>query len=279
MGNKQLDMQIKNIGNSCGIVYHYTKLANATNIITKDGIVFRASRYDSMNDPNDSIYGALSAEKEMGCEIANAVTDTYIYNISPYIVSFCQKDDMPLMWRLYEAEITLHIDSRVIKNYCLTMSNRVLMKKVEYFTQDQCAKKMFEIFKAANNSFNNQELDFAAKANASFIKPKDFDCEKEWRIAWFDDYDILDKNADMNNLCSDNKNFISEIKSKESKYGKLAFFRELTFPKECFKGVTIRAYRNSVFEIIRMQLITWLAQSGYDMNSIEIYKTNTHCVR
>lgn len=37
-------------------VFHYTKLSKLFGIITADGIVFHAGRYDSMNDSNDSMY-------------------------------------------------------------------------------------------------------------------------------------------------------------------------------------------------------------------------------
>ena len=52
-----IDKQIRDLGEPYDKdVFHYTKLSNLFRIITEEGIVFHAGRYDSMNDPNDSMY-------------------------------------------------------------------------------------------------------------------------------------------------------------------------------------------------------------------------------
>lgn len=270
-------MKIKNIGDSTGIVYHYTKLESAVGIIKEEGIIFHAGRYDAMNDPNDSIYGAKTIEKELGHEMAYILADPYTCNITSYLVSFCREDDQPLMWRLYDAEVMLHIDSNIVKANFEDKSKRMLMGNVDYLSQEEVSKKVVELFQEANHYFNNPELEFAAKAKTSFIKVNDFECEQEWRVAWFDDFDSIDDYSDFARLKGDD--IASEIKIKGKRYDGLSFYRELKFPKDCLKGITIRAYDDNVFEMIRMQLRTWLAQCGYDIKKIEIKKTRTHKVR
>lgn len=270
-------MQIKDIGDSRGPVFHYTKLENFANIVRKEGIVFHAGRYDAMNDPEDSVFGALNVEKSFGPEIAYAISDPNTCNISPYLVSFCRRDDLPLMWRLYNAEITLHIDSDIIKDYCQRHSKMMMISDVDYLDEDEIDKKVFETFAEANKFFAHEELDFAAKARTTFIKHIDFSCEEEWRVAWFDDYDTIDDEAKTYKLSKDE--VASEIKSKCTKYHALSFFRELKFPADCLTGVTIHAFDNKEYETIRRQMRVWLAQCGYDLKKITIGKTKTHRVR
>lgn len=125
-------MEITNIGRSSGIVFHYTKLANITSIIGHEKIIFRAGRYDVMNDPYDSTYAASKINKTFWEQGMEPPIDTNVYDITPYLVSFCTKEDEPLMWRLYDAEVALHIDSRVILKACKKSSHRFYMNKVSY---------------------------------------------------------------------------------------------------------------------------------------------------
>lgn len=270
-------MQIADIGNSSGMVYHYTTLEAAVGIIKKEGIVFRAGRYDAMNDPEDSVIAARSIEKSFGHEVAYAIADPYTYNISPYLVSFCKENDLPLMWRLYNAKVTLHIDSDEVRKYCKEHSERMLMGDVEYLPEDEIGRRVFEIFGEANKYFGHKELEFAAKARTSFIKVRDFECENEWRVAWFDDYDTIDDESDSQLLAHDD--VASEIFCQGPKYGALKFYRELRFSRECLKGITIRAYNYEEYEKVRLQLRLWLAQCGYDLKNSPIGITKTHRVR
>ncbi len=270
-------MEIKDIGKSCGTVYHYTKLQSAIGIIRKEGIVLHAGRYDAMNDPEDSVYGALTTVKDLGIEVAEQIADIDTYNISPYLVSFCKENDLPLMWRLYDAEITLHIDSEKIMEYCQKSSKNMYMNSVDYVPQEKVSKRVYELFPISKKIFPSEELDFEAKVKSSFIKPDDFTCEQEWRIACFDDYNTMDDNSCPNKL--DGDTVASEIKVKSTRLDVISFYRELKFPKECLIGITIRAYEENNFWNIRSKLRIWLAQSGYDLNRLPIYKTKTHRVR
>lgn len=269
-------MEIKDIGKSSGTVYHYTKLTNLTSIITKDGIIFHAGRYDTMNDPQDSIYG-ISIPEKMLKEWVTAVMEPNIYDISPYIVSFCKDNDKAFMWRLYDAEVTLHIDSEIVRKHSLKRSKRIMMDDVAYLQEDEIADKVIKMFSDSKQGKTVREKDFNAKAKASFIKCVDFREENEWRIAWFDCYDSIDNDADRNDLKGDK--IASSIKSKGIKYGCFSFYRELKFPKECLKGITLRIYDVNRRNHIWLQLRTWLASCGYDITKINIDDTKTQPIR
>lgn len=270
-------MQIKDIGNSCGIVYHYTKLASAVGIIRREGIIFHAGRYDAMNDPHDSVYGAQTTMQDLGEELSYALIDPNTFDINSYLVSFSKNEDDFIMWDRYKAEVILHIDSDVIKEACEAKSKMMLIKDVEYLPTKEVTRRATDVFSEANKYFNDKERDFEAKTHLSFIKGDNFKDEKEWRVAWFDDYNTIDDTPQVGKLLGD---FIaSEVKEKGTRYGRLALYRELKFPKDCLKAITLRVYDNKNFNILRAQIRIWLASQGYDVSAVKIYKTNTQEVR
>lgn len=258
------------------IVYHYTSLESALSIISKERVVLRAGRYDAMNDPDDSTYGITMSNKVLGGELADATIDTYLYDMSPYLVSFCKENDMPLMWRLYNAQVTLHIDTKVI-NEAFKENSNIIMDDVEYLPQDEAAMKVFDLFSEARKYFGRNKFSQEARVKSSFIKSDDFECEKEWRVVWIENFDSFDDNAEAKGL--DGDDVASEIKVKGARYGAISFYRELKFPKESLVGITVKTHDNEDFLRIYIQLRLWLIKCGYDINKIDIQQTKTQRVR
>ena len=72
-------------------IYHYTSLDALTKILHKDHICFWGTRYDSMNDPTDSIYIKDVVLPLIKDAVEDAGLDDYDKDESeafPYIVSF-----------------------------------------------------------------------------------------------------------------------------------------------------------------------------------------------
>lgn len=258
-------MQLKNIGQSCGTVYHYTKLANLFNILTDKDILFHAGRYDVMNDPEDSVFQSRrfkqkryeSGEFEIFGEYG---TD----DISAYLVSFSRAGDDALMWRLYNAEVCLHIDSSKVLQHCKKLGcEHTYMNKVDY---SEHLKQNSKAIKAVNEAAwlirGREDKELESEIYMSFYKPKDFRVEKEWRIACFDEDPIC-----------------SRIKCKGERYGLLALYREVHLPKECLQGITLRTYSNETFEILSNQIYVQQKESGYNLDYNDIIKTETAAVR
>ena len=85
-----MDKKIYDLGKPYSTdVYHYTKLSNLFSIITKDGIIFHAGRFDTMNDPNDSVL-ITNMENERRCQ--SFEYDTFgefgTGEVMPFLISF-----------------------------------------------------------------------------------------------------------------------------------------------------------------------------------------------
>ena len=101
-------------------IYHYTSLDAAVKILQKEHICFWGTRYDSMNDPTDSIYASDVVIPLFKKTIEESKLDDYEKDDSeafPYIVSFSQKEDDFYMWRTYKADVALEFDRDVIKKH------------------------------------------------------------------------------------------------------------------------------------------------------------------
>ena len=83
-------------------IFHYTSKQALLGIVQKDGLHFRASRYDSMNDSEEYkwLYEPLKVRisEEQGLskdEVNN------LYEKFPYVISFSEKEEDVAMWAKY----------------------------------------------------------------------------------------------------------------------------------------------------------------------------------
>lgn len=266
-------MNLIDKGKSCGIVYHYTTLAAALSIICNDGLKFHASRYDYMEDPFDSGYGFAIAQEELEKQGIDFI-DMNDYNCRPYVLSFCKKNDDFSMRRLYNAEVVLHIDSDMLLQEAVDNSNKIKCDDVLYLSDSQTTAFVANAFSHAFHLVGEHEdFDFEAKAKCSFLKHPNYSIENEWRLSFFEDFDLTNGNQ-HESLLEDSNNFVSEVKFKVNN-GKVRIYRELNFNSKCLKGITIFQHDMSDIMRTRDSLETWLAKCGYKHNDVPITLTKT----
>lgn len=130
-------------------VCHYTSLDSAIKIM--DGcengkIGLLASRSDCLNDPNE-------------CRILLEEVKDGSVNF-PYVLSFCNSIDNPVMWRLYNSKIAFQFSRDVIENELKNDEGNLLFREVDY------------VGKASDAKLGNE----------FFTKYEDYKVEDEWRI-------------------------------------------------------------------------------------------------
>lgn len=256
---------IEDLGIPVGEVFHYTKLENLSKIITPEGIIFHAGRYDAMNDPTDSEFLTNNINR-LRCKsgLMDIIGEFGGDDICSFLVSFCREGDNPLMWRLYNAEVCLQLDSNAIYEHSKAkgcehthMSTVIYSEKIE--SDSNVFRKMQE---SLNLPKFMEQKEYEAQVYASFYKHPHFSVEKEWRIACFG----------KDPICS-------EVKTKDERYGVINFYREIWLPRECLKGIIIRSYDRDMKLVLSRQIEFWLKECGYPEGSINIQFTQTACVR
>ena len=254
-----MDKKIYDLGKPYSTdVYHYTKLSNLFSIITKDGIVFHAGRFDTMNDPNDSVL-ITNMENERRCQSFEC--DTFgefgTGEVMPFLISFSCDCDKAVMWRLYNADVCLHINPQSIYNFCKTKGCQYpRMDKVSYVENMEDNPDCRNIMQSLSSCVAHGHAEYEAEVRFSFCKHKDFFVENEWRLACFD----------KDEICSD-------VKIKGFKYNTPSYYREIYLPKECLTGITILTYNDEAFSQLSYQIEDML--NKYHYSSIEIRKTKT----
>lgn len=262
-------MEITDIGKSSGEVYHYTSLAAALNIITPKGLKFHASRYDNMEDAYDSEYAFAVSQEILQKNGIDHIGMDY-YKCRPYVLSFCKKKDNFSMGRLYNAEVILHIDSEKLLQDASSKSQLVMANDVQYLSASKATSYVLDAFKS-HYFGENEEFELMTNAKCSFLKHPDYSIEEEWRLSYFEVYNIFD-GRHPDSLHEDK--LASEVLFKIVK-GTPRIYRELTFDKKCLKDITL--VQHGVHEIKKTQvtLSTWLAKCGYKHDEIGIYITKT----
>ena len=262
-----IDKQIRDLGEPYDKdVFHYTKMSNLFRIITEEGIVFHAGRYDSMNDPNDSMYLTyLENQKRFQDGTFELFGDFCVEDINAYLVSFSCNQDNSLMWRLYDADICLHVNPSIIHEHCIK-SNCVHthMGNISYVDKPQDVPNVRELMcRSEKEPKNKEQLEFEACVALSFGKHKDFSAENEWRIACFDD----------------DGDIWSKVMEKGVRYGSLWLYRELRLPKDCLTAITIRTYDKELFANLCDQISIVLNEYAYPITKNDIYRTKTAQLR
>lgn len=266
-------MEITDIGKSSGEVYHYTSLAAALNIITPEGLKFHASRYDNMEDAYDSEYAFAVSQEILQKNGIDYIGMDY-YKCRPYVLSFCKKKDNFSMCRLYNAEVILHIDSERLLKDASSKSKLVMAKDVKYWSESQATSYVLDAFKHYSHFLGeNEELDLIANAKCSFLKHPDYSIEDEWRLSYFEVYNMFD-GRHPESLLKDDDKLSSEVLFKTVD-GTPKIYRELTFDKSCLKGITLVQHGMPEIKKTQITLTTWLAKCGYAHDEIKIAVTKT----
>ena len=257
------------------IVCHYTSLDALVKILHKDYICFWGTRYDSMNDPTDSIYGKDVVLPLVRDAINNAGLDDYEKDeleSYPYVVSFSENYDDFIMWRMYKADVALVFNRDKIAEYVIADKSEsfVYFENCEYSdNEDELCRMFCEKMNVLNNG---QGLMLAAHHSFVFFKRKEFENEKEVRLVKFDHEGFYvdginsDKPLFVENEIPDN------IGVRAIRNNDLILYKEFHLPKVALTGIIVNCKNDSHYERLKSHIRLWLNNQGYEQ-SINIEKS------
>lgn len=265
------------------LLYHYTSIEAALNIV-RNGICFWGFRYDSLNDPTDCIFAKdiLLSEWSKRNEEVN-IDDTF--DLFPYVVSFSTEEDYDLMWRLYNAEIALVIDSNKFPyddwNIPGEYSKSTSYKKVEYANNENVLSVIEEVYNNRTDIIESNPLDEFLLYVLPFIKHEAYSVEKEFRLVKMDSnirkYKYNSDFPEKSTYFEFEKPY--DVKCAGVKDGKLRLYKEFHLPKECLVGVIIHTFDDAKFQTQKKHFELWLRQNNFDISPDFIKKTNSYPVR
>lgn len=257
-------------------IYHYTSLEALIGICRSKNLCFWATRFDSLNDPTDYIYAKDIIEPALKQHIKDcAWSEEEGY---PYIVSFSRVKDDFNMWRMYNAEIALEFEAKLIKSW--VASNNSQNKKSDYLIFSKCyyPKSEGDIYKdfiKIHNSLDaSNDIHMDVQEALAFIKRPEFHLENEMRLCAFD-YDGIISNYTPDGGIFLNTEIGKGIKVKCAKNGDLILYKEFLLPLKCLKGIIINTDSSEKFEKIKSHISLFLLEQGYNLRDINISQTKT----
>lgn len=254
---------------------HYTNLTSLVGIIKPNRkLEFWGSRYDCMNDPFDSSFATnrlLPPMKEqIKSEQQNDITKEL--NVHPYIVSFSTLQDNFLMWRLYNAKVSLVLDSE----YFDVNTNNCVLCECEYV--DNEPEQIIESFQKIEAKIPSCKNVFAdVNRICTFIKHKSFKPESEFRLASWDYYDLNDNKAILPD-CIDKSNVVScPFFTYTNNKGKIVLYKKFTLDGNALKCIIVHTYSEIEFDAIKSKIQSILISNGFSRDVIDnIQPTNSY---
>jgi hypothetical protein len=260
-------------------LYHYTNLDSAIKIIGANGLCFHGSRYDSMNDPTDFIYARdviIPLLQEKGIEAENG--------LFPYIVSFCKNEDDFLMWRLYNSNVALVVESETFPKILdkeEEISETIVHGDVHYAVKD-------EIVDVCERLVANPKIEFINDPQANFyfncipfIKNTSYKEENEYRMVRYD-YIQMHFSKDPNEkdgIKITEKEIPNGVFVRDVKDNDIRLYSNFNLPKEALKGIIFNTHDDALFEKQEEHMKVLLESYGYDSDKIEITKTKSFIVK
>lgn len=244
-----------------GFVSHYTSLDAAISLfkgVKNDNLIFRATRSDCLNDPNECRYGA-----DMCKRIFHSTSQPNY----PYILSFCKTSDSPIMWRLYESKIQL------------TFNRYELETKIEQISNSKVSLKHGDVLYNDLRNISTQ-TEFKDKTGISLtssnrnyyislLKHIDYMVENEWRIIATETgaYDLPEKRNDIE----------QGIVGATSAFGLIKLYREISIPATSLKEIIVYEFDDEKYNLIKSQIENLLNRNN--ITGIKIKKTECAGVR
>lgn len=254
-------------------IYHYTNLDAAVKILQKDNICFWGTRYDSMNDPTDSIYAREIVIPLFKITVEESELDDYEKDDSeafPYIVSFSKKEDDFYMWRTYKADIALEFNRDIVKEYVDNDKSPsfIYFEDCEYPNDKE---EMHQVFIKTLNTINQgQGTMLPARHAIAFIKRKEFEEEHEVRLVTFDhEGTSFNEKGEIINYEIPQNIGVKTIRDKD-----LILYKEFRLPQEALTGIIINTISDEHYEKLKSHIKLFLLQQGY-RHKVKIRKTNT----
>lgn len=255
-------------------LFHYTSLQALTGIIQKGKLLFRGTRYDSMNDPVDYSFAAevvipkVLSELEKDSALKDEETD--YCEMYPYTVSFSENKDDESMWRHYGSEVSLEIDSSYFYPlYNVDERIKFYFDKCTYVNEEEIDSAFI---KKWQESIPFTNIPSIAQYACVFIKRDAFQREKEWRL-FAADYKtgIMRGNGIFCNTEIPQHVKISTIRDKD-----IILFKEFVLPKEALTGIVINDINPSHFHKVKKHIQLLLIANEFPFEKISIRQTSNY---
>ncbi|MDE6012204.1 MAG: DUF2971 domain-containing protein [Prevotella sp.] len=226
---------------SSNAVYHYTALTNLENILREDGVKLWATRYGFLNDKREFVWAnqVIQPELEKIAKQNGEVFDPE-RRVHPYILSFCDVENDPVMWRLYGndgAGVCLTFD---INEMGIHKEKMMAHMAVVYTNESNLREAIESAHRIYQQEDANVKFADDYREVAAFIKHKDYEIEQEYRVVKFvgdgfcSEYDpTKESNCEIKDL-----EYSEEIKFRP-RGNMLIPYVEIMLPKTSLKEVHI----------------------------------------
>lgn len=269
-------------------VYHYTSLEALIGILKKDetkdstgktifrnSLVFWGSRYDCMNDPQDYLFASKVVLPKMLklLETREDINDTLKENNDafPYVVSFSENRDDESMWKCYNADVCLEIDTQFLSPW---VHDKGIIKgffgKCCYANENE----IDEVFiKAWQESLQYIEIiPSMARHACVYIKRDAFKQENEWRLYLADEcLPHIRENGDTYYIEQPQDVKIKFIRNKD-----IVFYKEFVIQAKALKGIIVNDTDWEHFKKVKKHLEILLMSRGFYPEDIKIEQTSRY---
>ena len=269
-------------------VYHYTSLEALAGILKKEEIkgstgkskqksslVFWGSRYDCMNDPQDYLFATqvvlpkIMKSLERRDDIAEELKENN--DAYPYIVSFSENEDDDSMWKHYNAEVCLKIDTSYLSPW-ITVDGIIkgFWGKCIYAKERDIDDSLFESWRNSLHYIEN--IPSMARHACVYIKRDAFRIEKEWRLYLSDET--------LPHVRSNGDCYYTEqpqdVKVKFIRDNDIVFYKEFQIDAKALTGIIINDTDWSHFQKVKKHIEVLLMSRGFYPEDIIIEQTNRY---
>lgn len=260
-------------------IFHYTTIDAIPGICQSNGLSFWATRYNYLNDPLEFVL--YEKQKSLIEKLCNEKKWAYDKDmtLSPYIISFCAKEDDFNMWRLYGDNgygTMLILDDDVMEKTSLlikedifngkTLSSRCnidYLLNVLYYDKGNQIEQFCKCFNALSEKYPTDFQDQALTA-CCFLKSIDYEIETEVRYIRVNYNGLIATSAeDIREI----PEMSTSIKYRVRKGGIIVPYIEIVFPKEALLGM-ILGYNSEIKNVDT--LCTLLQSRGYKGQTIRM---------
>lgn len=253
-------------------LYHYTKLEALIGIIKKGKLVFRGTRYDSMNDPSDYLFASQAVLPKVISELRNiselSEEQTDYCEMYPYSVSFTENFDDEFMWKHYGSEISLEIDSKSFyPTYEVGDTVKFFFDKCVYANEDTLDVAFIKKFM---DSIQTENLTSIAQYACVFIKRDAFQREKEWRM-FAADYKTGTLNGNYFEIEMPKDIKVSGVKNRD-----VILYKEFELPSKALTGIIINDNDPAHFAKVKKHIQLFLLENQYSLDNICIRQTKNY---
>lgn len=265
------------------VVYHYTDYQALLGIVDKNNgnLLFRASRYDSMNDPSDCQFTreivmpiAIRSWQRDNPEIKDKVWD-YSAKSYPYIISFSENGDDDSMWSHYHGQVCLILSKQGIKSSTHKRNATIATwGKCHYALptdkESDIAQLVTELYNREIIRCNDTLMDL--QDACSLVKRAAFEREREWRL-------IINTYESFTILTSQNNEIIEGEETVFTKFrcnakGDIVTFHEHLLPKGTLCGLIVNETNPYRFSHVKKIIDLLLHKNG--IYHVPVIRTNRY---